>query len=218
MLLFGACRAQSRLQEARITPQELTTWQTLDLGKAKVQGNELIMEETEGSNGYFLISPERYRGDLQVNYQVKALSESSVCILLLFVSDSGVSEELTLPPMDAKGRDFWDWRTQLEHYNLTFNNSSHGYKPFFFKNISPVRRGFYQTLPESIMKAYEWNTVEVGRRGNYIWFKLNDDIVFEQEDCNPLPGGHLIFRISGTTGEEPVLAKIALKDLVITHE
>lgn len=214
----SACTAQNKPKKEPITPEELTTWQTLDLGKTSVNGDELIIEETEGSDGYFLISPYAYQGDIQINYQVKALSESSVCIVLLFVSDMGESENLTLPPADAKGRDFWDWRTKLEHYNLTFNNSSHGNKPFFFKNLSPFKRGFYQTLPNTLMKIQEWNTVEIGRKGSAMWFKLNDTLVFEQEDCNPLSGGHLIFRISGTTGEQTVFAKIALKDLVIVHE
>ncbi len=213
----SACTAQNDLKKEGISAKELTTWQTLDLGKTSVNGEELIVEETEGSDGYFLISPDTYEGDVQINYQVKALSESSVCIVLLFTSDMGDSENLTLPPANAKGRDFWDWRTKLEHYNLTFNNASHGNKPFFFKNVSPFKRGFYQTLPNTIMKTQEWNSVEIGRKGTHMWFKLNDSIVFEQEDCNPLSAGHMIFRISGTTGEETIFAKIALKDLVIAH-
>lgn len=218
LLINIGCTAQNTLQKESIKAKELTTWQTLDTGKSTVKGEELIIEETEGADGYFLISPKSYKGDVQINYKVKALSESSVCIVLLSASDIGDSEKLTLPSADAKGRDFWDWRTKLEHYNLTFNNTSHKTKPFFFKNISPFKRGFYQNRADNIMSTQEWNDVEIGKQGTRLWFKLNDTIIFEQEDCKPLSGGHIIFRISGTTGEKTIFAKIALKDLVISHQ
>lgn len=218
VLFHLSCTAQNALKKESIKAQELTTWQTLDIGERTVKGEELIIEEKEGADGYFLISPKSYHGDVRINYNVKALSESSVCIVLLFASDKGVSEKLTLPSAAAKGRDFWNWRTHLEHYNLTFNNSSHKNKPFFFKNIAPFKRGFYQNRADNIMSPQEWNAVEIGRQGTRLWFKLNDTLIFEQEDCNPLSGGHIIFRISGTTGEKTVFAKIALKDLVISHQ
>ena len=68
------------------------------------------------------------------------------------------------------------------------------------------------------MNTQEWYAVEIGKQGNRLWFKLNNDLVFEQEDCNPLSGGHLIFRISGTTDETVIFAKAAIKDLIISHE
>lgn len=218
LLIQLSCSAQNTLKKESIKAEELSTWQTLDTGKSTVKGEELLIEETAGADGYFIISPKSYKGDIRINYKVKALSESSVCIVLLFSSDEGDSEQLTLPSADAKGRDFWDWRTKLEHYNLTFNNASHKTKPFFFKNLSPFKRGFYQNRADNIMSTQEWNDVEIGRKGTRMWFKLNDTLIFEQEDCNPLSGGHVIFRISGTTGENTILAKIALKDLVISHQ
>jgi hypothetical protein len=206
------------LQKELITPQELISWQTLDKGKATIERDKLIIEEVEGSDGYFLVSPKSYSGDIVVNYKVKALSESSVLIVLFAASDKGDTQELTLLPKEAKGSDFWTWRTHLEHYNLTFNNKSHGYKPFFYKNITPLAKGFRLSRAENSMNTQEWYAVEIGKQGNRLWFKLNNDLVFEQEDCNPLSGGHLIFRISGTTDETVIFAKAAIKDLIISHE
>ncbi len=218
-LLIGlnSCNKNQLIQRA-ITPQELSTWKTLDKGKTTVIGDELIIEEIEGSDGFFLISPESYIGDLQLNYKVKALSDSSVLIVLFSASDNGASEKLTLPSPETKGSEFWTWRTHLEHYNLTFNNRSHGNKPFFFKNESPNKRGFYQNTKENIVEVGKWYTVEIGKVGNRLWFKLDGNIIFEQEDCKPFPNGHLMFRISGTTGEQVIFAKAAIKDLVISHE
>lgn len=217
IILLVNCSGAS-LQKEAITAQELSTWETLDTGKSTIEGDLLIIEETKGSDGYFLISPKSYSGDIVLNYKVKALSESSVLIVLFSASDKGAAEALTLPKKEAKGREFWTWRTHLEHYNLTFNNASHDYKPFFYKNLSPLSKGFRVSKAENIMETQKWYDVEIGKLGERIWFKLNDTIIFEQEDCTPLTGGHLIFRISGTTGEEVIFAKAAIKDLIISHQ
>lgn len=207
-----------KLKKEMITAQELSTWRTLDKGKSTVVGQEIIIEETDGADGYFLVSPKSYKGDIVLNYKVKALSESAVLIVLFSASDVGDSEGITLPPKETEGMGFWTWRTHLEHYNLTFNNVSHNYKPFFFKNISPRSKGFHLAKAKNIMNTQEWYDVEIGKQGNHLWFKLNGKRIFWKEDCNPLSGGHLIFRISGTTGKKVVLAKAALKNLIITHE
>lgn len=216
-ILLASC-GEKELKNEKISVKELSTWKTLDKGKSTVLNNELIIEEIDGSDGYFLISPESYEGDLILNYKVKAMSESSVLIVLFSASDKGITGGLTLPPSDTKGIGFWTWRTHLEHYNLTFNNKSHGNRPFFFKNISPRKRGFYQNTAENIMEVGKWYDVEVGKARNKLWFKLNNTIIFEQEDHRPFPNGHVMFRISGTTGEKVVFAKAAIKDLVISHE
>jgi len=216
IFLFGC--SERTLTIEHISLQELSNWRTLDKGLSQVVGEEIIIEEIDGSDGYFLISPKTYHGDLIINYKVKALSESSVMIVLFSASDKGITEGLTLPSKEAKGRDFWTWRTHLEHYNLTFNNASHGYTPFFYKNLTPLSKGFRLNKAENIMNTMEWYDVEIGKQGKRLWFKLNNELIFEQEDCVPLEGGHVLFRISGTTGEEVIFAKIAIKDLIISHE
>lgn len=216
-ILLSGC-AQTHSQQEQISPEELATWQTFDKGKSTVQGDELIVEETEGSDGYFMISPKVFDKDFVLSYKVKALSESTVLINLFSVSQNEAGETFTLPPDTATPREVWNWRTEMKHYNLSFNNRSHGNKPFFFKNISPYSKGFHQSLPENIMDVGEWYAVEIGKKENRLWFKLNNEIYFDVEDCNPLAGGRLIFRISGTTGENTILAKAAYKDIVILYE
>lgn len=215
--MLSSC-GQTSSREVQITPEELATWQTFDKGKTTIIGNELIVEEIEGSNGYFMISPKLFEKDFILSYKVKALSESTVLINLFSVTQEEGGQVFALPAKTATPQEVWQWRTQMKHYNLTFNNRSHGIKPFFFKNNSPYSRGFYQTLPENIMEVDHWYTVEIGKKANRLWFKLNDTTYFDIEDCNPFGGGRLIFRISGTTGENVIFAKAAYKDIVISYE
>ncbi len=219
LISLTSCSQTVSLQKEVITPQALSHWRTLDKGVSTINEDELIVEETAGADGYFLISPKSYPGDMVLMYKVKAMSESSVLIVLFSASDHGESMGLTLPSKDAQGSDFWTWRTKLEHYNLTFNNVSHGGNtPFFFKNETPLKRGFYQRQSSNIMEIGKWYDVEIGKKQNHLWFKLDDTIIFEQEDCIPLSGGHILLRISGTTGENVIFAKAAIKDMIISHE
>ncbi|WP_109298987.1 family 16 glycoside hydrolase [Aquimarina sp. AU474] len=210
--------SQKTKKTEKITPQELYTWQTLDKGKRTIKNDALILEETDGSDGYFLISKKRYKGDYTISYKIKAISKSTVLITLFSVSERNYSNKLSIPKNDISPEKIWQWRSGLKHYNLTFNNKSHGNKPFFFKNLSPHSRGFYQNLPKNIVDIGKWYDVEIGKKGTRLWFKLNNDLIFDVQDCEPLTEGHLIFRISGTTGDKPILAKAAIKDIVISYQ
>lgn len=208
---------QNQLIKEKITPEELSTWPTLDKGKTTINKDELIIEEIKESDGYFLFSPKSYSGNVILNYKVKALSESAVLIVLLSASDTGDTEKIIIPT-GIKKEDIWQWRKQLEHYNFTFNNRSHGYKPFFYKNIDPLTLGFRQSLSNNIIDVNRWYTVEIGKYNSRIWFKLDNKVIFDIEDCRPFSGGHIVFRISGTTGEKVIFAKAAIKDVVISHQ
>jgi len=208
----------SQSKKEKITPVELATWQTFDEGKSTVNGDELIIEETEGSDGYFLISPKEYETDFILTYKVKALSESTVLITLFSVLQEGNNDTFSVPAVTATPREVWNWRSRMKHYNLTINNRSHGITPFFFKNVPPSSRGFNERLQENIMKVGQWYDVEIGKKENRLWFKLNGKVFFDVEDAEPYEKGRLIFRISGTTGEKTIFAKAAFKDIVISYE
>lgn len=214
VVTFGC--GQNHTEE--ITPEELATWQTFDKGKSTIEDNMLIVEETEGSDGYFLISPKKYESDFKLTYKVKALSESTVLITLFSVVQESDDGTFSVPEVSATPRQVWDWRSGMKHYNLTINNRSHGITPFFFKNIPPSSRGFNERLGENIMEVGEWYDVEIGKQQNRLWFKLNGETFFDVKDENPYQKGRLIFRISGTTGENTIFAKAAFKDIVISYE
>ncbi|MBO3697164.1 DUF1961 family protein [Roseivirga sp. E12] len=217
---FGYAQNQQTKTPVReaFSVQELANWQTYGIGKASVSNGELILEETAGSDGLFLVSPKSYDGAITINYKVKAMSESSVQIVLFSASDAGESMALTLPSSnDLTPREVWTWRTTLEHYNLTFNNRSHGIKPFFFKNISPYEKGFRLDQKENVMETQRWYNVEIIKGDSTIKFTLDDKVIFEVKDHEPLAGGHIMLRISGTTGDKVIFAKAAYKDFVLTH-
>ncbi len=217
--LFASSCASINTQSEQISVQELANWHTYGIGKTSIEGDQLIVEETDGSDGFFLISPESYKGDITMTYKVKALSESAVQIVLFSASDPGKSLALTKPTSnDLSPREVWNWRTTLEHYNLTFNNKSHGNRPFFFKNVSPYEKGFRLDQTENVMVPGKWYNVSIVKKGTLIKFTLDDKTIFEVKDHEPLPGGHIMLRISGTNGNNIILAKAAYKDFMLTHQ
>lgn len=218
-IFFAASCTSVKTTQERFTVEDLANWQTYGIGKTSIQNDELIVEETDGSDGFFLISPESYKGDVSMSYKVKALSESAVQIVLFSASDAGESLALTKPSSnDLTPREVWNWRTTLEHYNLTFNNKSHGNRPFFFKNISPYETGFRLNQAENVMVPGKWYDVSITKKETLITFKLDGKTIFEVKDHKPLTGGHIMLRISGTNGNNIIFAKAAYKDFVLTHQ
>ncbi len=197
--------------------EEMVNWSSLDKGKMTVKDDQLIMEEISGADGFFVISPKSYEGDLVLNYQAKALSESSVMIVLFSASDQDNYSGLKLPASQSQ-ESLRKWRANMSHYNMTFNNRSHNYTPFMYKNVNALERGFYLRKSENIMSTERWYDIEVGNVAGRLWLKIDGELVFDHQDPQPLNGGHLIFRISGTNGENTILAKMAIKSVVINHE
>ncbi|WP_289644972.1 hypothetical protein [Maribacter aestuarii] len=218
ILLSATVYSCGQNNKEEISVKEMATWQTFDKGKSTIQGDELKVEEIEGSDGYFLISPKVYETDFTLTYKVKALSESTVLITLFSVLQEGDNGTFSVPSESATPREVWNWRSGMKHYNLTINNRSHGITPFFFKNVPPSSRGFNERLEENIMEVGQWYDVEIGKKENRLWFKLDGKLFFEVEDPEPYQKGRLIFRISGTTGEKVIFAKAAFKDIVISYE
>lgn len=218
ILMITSCKSNDFI-ENKISSQELSQWKTIGKGKTSIKDHEFIFEEIDSSGGFFLVSPKSYQGDMVLQYKIKGLSKASVLIVLFSASDTAETIELTLPKKNANTEDIWEWRREMNHYNVTFNNKSHGYTPFFYKNISSLERDFHLRKQENIMNHNQWVSVEIGKKENRVWFSLNDIVIFERTDHNPLLGGHLIFRISGTTTqEESILAKASIKDLMIYHQ
>ncbi len=221
VLLIGIVTAMSsygQQDKEEISARTLAKWQTYGIGKRTVEDDVLLVEETEGSEGYFLISPKEYRTNFTLRYKAKALSESSVLITLFSVKQEQDDGTFLVPDPTASPRAVWDWRCSMKHYNLTINNRSHGITPFFFKNVPPKARGFNERLTENIMEVGRWYDIEIGKKENNIWFKLDGKLFFDVEDTNPYENGRLIFRISGTSGEKTIFAKAAFKDIVISYE
>lgn len=218
ILLSATVYSCGQNNKEEISVKELATWQTFDKGKSTIQGDELIVEEIEGSDGYFLISPKVYETDFTLTYKVKALSESTVLITLFSVLQEGDNGTFSVPSESATPREVWNWRSGMKHYNLTINNRSHGITPFFFKNVPPSSRGFNERLEENIIEVGQWYDVEIGKKENRLWFNLDGKLLFDIEDADPYQKGRLIFRISGTTGEKIIFAKAAFKDIVISYE
>jgi len=206
------------MKEEKISATELASWEALDKGQATTNGDHLIVEELEGADGYFLVSPKSYEGNVIIKYQVKAISQSAVLIVLFSASNSAEGLSLSLPASDASPREYWDWRSDMKHYNVTFNNSSHGIKPFMYKNLNALERGFHLRKSENVVVPGKWYDVEIGKVDGHTWLKIDGAYVFDHEDLQPLSGGHVIFRISGTTGENTIFAKAAMRSLVIYHE
>ncbi len=217
LLICSSINAQDK--ESRITLDNLVKWKTYGEGNVKIKENALQLSEISESSGLFLISPKSYEGDLTISYKAKALTETSVIITLFSVLDSLNATTLTIPKPGLSGSDQWKWRSSLSHYNLTFNNKSHGITPFLFKNISSLEKDFHLKAAKNSMSPNEWYAVKIVKKNNEIIFKLNDTIIFKKEDCNPLKKGHILFRISGgSTTDNTLLAKIMIKDVIILHQ
>lgn len=87
ILMITGCEPNDFVEEG-ISSQELSKWKTIGKGKTSIKDHEFVFEEIDSSDGFFLVSPKSYQGDMVIQYKIKALSKASVLIVLFSASDT----------------------------------------------------------------------------------------------------------------------------------
>jgi hypothetical protein len=189
------------------TSDELLRWRALGLGTAIDPGHGTVqLSETSGSKGAVLLSSEAYGTDVVVKYRVMPLSAATVLVALLSYSDTEDGSHLTVPVYYDGSIGLW---TRDRHgYFFAFHAAAHNGTP----HIRRSPGGRLASAKNGPMRVGQWHQVEVGRRGNHLWLKIDGETVVEAKDDAAKEGGHVGFRIRGTgTG----LASCLIADVVI---
>lgn len=191
-LLAAILTAPSVRAEA-ILPDDLAEkWAFYGVGSRAAQNQMFYMEESEGSSGVMIVSPKAFSGDLTLRYEIMPMSAASVCVAMLFASDHGEPDTLTIP--EGYDGSMGLWMDAVENYFFAFHNAAHDRTPFAVKFPSKTELG---KAEKNVMRSGEFYTIEIGRRGNLVWFSVNGERLFEGEDADPLPSGRIALRIRG---------------------
>jgi len=168
------------------------TWNFYGEGSHAFQNRMLYMEESEGSKGVMIVSPEAFAGDITLRYEIMPMTASSVCVAILHASDAGEAGTLTMP--EGYDGSMGHWINQVDNYFFAFHNAAHDRTPFGIRFPSQLSVGEHT---ENIMRNGEFYSIEVGRKGEKLWFSVNGKRLYEGKDPNPLQSGRIAFRIRG---------------------
>jgi hypothetical protein len=198
--LFGALMGALFVLPAhagKVSVEDLnSTWAFYGIGSRRTQGEMFYMREDSDSKGVMIVSPEAFDRDVTVRYEIMPMSAASVCVVILSASDAGDGRSLTLPP-DYDGA-MGHWIQNVNNYFFAFHNAAHDRTPFAVRFPAKVDVGQHG---ENVMRSGEFHTVEAGRHQDRLWLKINDELILEGQDAEPLAGGHLAFRLRGISGE-----------------
>jgi len=197
----------------KYSPKDLESWQSLGDGKGYVTHNQFMMEEVDGSIGFMIFSPEKYK-DVVLRYEVMTMNAATVLVALLNASDKGNSTDLTIAD-DNKGS-FGHWTKEAEDYMFGFRVVAHNSTPFLRKHPSPEGESTTIGLAEKDMMYSGWrHTVELGKKGKKLWLKIDGETVIDVTDEKPLDAGKIAIRVRGTAG---ILGKSMIRNLEIIGE
>ncbi len=188
-------------QSTKVSPEELNKWSFYGQGTKMVEShNMFFMKEAEVSEGAMIVSPESYGENVVVKYDVMTLTPATVLVAILSASNVGEDAKLTIPE-DYDGS-MKLWIEDVESYFYAFRNAPHNFTPFIRKY--PVPEGqdpALVSLDENIMHPGIFYSIELGRKKDKIWLKVDGKTILETIDEKAFGGGHLAFRIRGTAGE-----------------
>lgn len=183
----------STLHAKSVSPEELKSdWNFYGMGSAAAQNRMFYMEEAEGSKGVMIVSPEAYEGDITIRYELMPMNAASVCVAVLFATDAGESTTLTMP--DNFDGSMGHWVNNVDNYFFAFHNMAHDRKPFAIR--FPTKDAIGEA-ENNVMRAGEFHTIEIVRKGESLSLSINGKRHFVGKDPNRLESGHLAFRIRG---------------------
>ncbi|WP_372753453.1 hypothetical protein [Labilibaculum sp.] len=203
------------LSAQKISPEDLFKWDFYGQGTKLVEShNSFFMKEAKESNGVMIVSPESYSEDAVFQYDIMTLTPATVCVAILSASNPGKDTKLTIPKDYDGSMDLWI--NDVESYFYAFRNSPHNYTPFIRKY--PVAEGedpALVSLDKNIMLPGIFYTVEIGRKKDSLWLKIDGELVLETLDQNAFSGGHIAIRLRGTAGE---YAACLIRDAELIHK
>lgn len=176
-----------------VAPETMESeWAFHGIGSHAAQNRMFYMEEGSDSQGVMIVSPEAYEGDVTVRYELMPMNAASVCVAILYASDMGEAETLTMP--EGYDGSMGHWINEVDNYFFAFHNMAHDRKPFGIRFATQNQLG---EGTANVMRAGEFHTVEIRRRGDVFSLYINDERVFEGSDPEPLESGHIAFRLRG---------------------
>lgn len=189
--LLTSATAAAELE--RISPETLEgEWNFYGKGTSAAQNRMFYMEEGDGSKGVMLVSPKSYDGDLTIRYEIMPMNAASVCVAILYASDTAAAESLSIPT-DYDGS-MGLWINDIDNYFFAFHNAAHDRTPFGIRFPSKESIG---ELKKNVMHSGEFHTIEITRRGSKLSLSINGESHFIGHDPEPLESGHIAFRIRG---------------------
>jgi hypothetical protein len=198
---------------AKYTPKELETWQKMGDGKGTVVQSQFYMEETEGSLGFAIISPEKYN-DVVLRYEVMTMNAATVLVALLNASDIGNSTDLTVAADNKGGFAFWTKET--ENYMFGFGVMAHNTLPFIRKSpVTGAETGILKLAEKEMIHSGWRHSVECGKKGSKLWLKIDGETIIDYSDNKQLEAGKIVIRVRGTGSD---LGKCLVRNLEIAGD
>jgi len=182
-------------REGELTAAELGQWALAGIGGLELRADGAVrLSEGPGSRGVMLISPKPYPASVRLRYEVRALTEETVLVALLGLSNRRAGERLTMPA-GYDGAIGWVL-DETANYFFAFRNAPHGRRPFVRRNPAGEE---LQEHGRNVITGQEWHTVEAAREGARLWLEIDGVRVIDVTDPAPHgTGGHLALRIRGT--------------------
>lgn len=190
----------------------LLTWNSYGLGYIGGFRNQALqMTEDKNSKGLMIISPKSYGRDVSVSYEVMTLRPATVLVIMFSSSMAEESDKLILP--EGFDGDLTKWPQNAQDYFFAFHNAPHFRYPFVTRR-SPSGGKLLQEADRSYMNTGVWHKVEAGSAEGRIWLTIDDKIVLDTIDSDPLGPGHISFRIRGSGTE---VASCFIRNVVLNY-
>lgn len=211
-VIVCALFAQPIDKEQFFSPNDLESWLRVGDGNAFVTHGQFYMEEVENSKGFMILSPDKYE-NLILRYEVMTLNPATVLVAILNASDPGESTDLTLA--DDYDGNFGFWTREAEDYMFGFRVMAHNTTPFIRKHPVTQGKGIIGLAKKDVMHSGWRHLVECGKEGGRIWLKIDNEVIIDAVDPEPLHAGRIAVRVRGTAKE---LGKCMIRNLVIEGE
>ena len=161
-----------------------------------IKNNSVVLSEVLGSQGVMLVSPETFKANMSISFEIMPLTQESVLVTQIGLSDKGSSDSLLFA--DDYNGEQGVLVSEKESYFFAYHNAAHKRKPFIRKYPQDPKNQKELIELENNVLDTTWHRVEIGKKDGKIWMALNGKPLLGTDDVNMLGNGHVAFRLRGT--------------------
>ena len=193
--LLAGSHIPGNLKAKSVSIDELGKWSLWGNGQVYRFGKQLVLREDDKTKGVMLVSPDRYKGDVAVSYDVVALTPATVIVTMLAISNPD-GTALSIP--EGYDGNIGLWLKKKASYFFAFKNAPHARRPFVRR--TPNAKTELVEAAENVMVAGRPYSVVVSKIGGVLSLSVDGKEIFKTTDAEPLGAGHLALRLRGVRG------------------
>jgi hypothetical protein len=194
-----------------LTAEDLMQWPAWGIGQRMPVSRQLLMEESENSQGYMAISPQSYDGDVVLSFETLVMTSATVMVAGL-IGQADPADPVAFP--EGYDANLGPVINSYPFMMAALHNVAHNRPGPFIATFEKGARRILDEADRGFMRVDTPHRVVFGKNRDIVWVDIDGQRVVTAPVQPGLESARLMLRIRGTGFRE---AAAIFRNVEIKH-